>query len=118
MIFWALSALITAGTLVLILRPILETRPKTGSGSDANIEIYRDQLAEIERDKERGILSDDEAASAELEVSRRLLTAADKVETQNEAETDRMNDNSRMWVARCAPSSMTTSNGPWRAQTA
>lgn len=107
MIFWALSALITAGTLVLILRPTLETRPKTGSSSDANIEIYRDQLAEIERDKERGILSDDEAASAELEVSRRLLTAADKVEAQNEAETDRMNDNSRMWVASIAAGTVT-----------
>jgi cytochrome c-type biogenesis protein CcmH len=45
------------------------------SGSD--VAVYRDQLEEIERDRAAGLIADNEAAGAKVEVSRRLLAAAD-----------------------------------------
>ena len=45
------------------------------SGSD--VAIYRDQLDEIERDRAAGLIEDNEAVSAQVEVSRRLIAAAD-----------------------------------------
>ncbi len=35
--------------------------------------VYRDQLAEVERDRERGLIRDAEARAAQLEIERRLL---------------------------------------------
>ena len=37
--------------------------------------VYRDQLEEVERDVARGVLSDEEAGAARLEIQRRLLAA-------------------------------------------
>jgi len=37
--------------------------------------IYEDQLAEIDRDKARGLISEDEARSAQVEIKRRMLAA-------------------------------------------
>ena len=48
---------------------------------DAELEIYRDQLEEVERDLARGALAEDEAEAVRVEVSRRLL-AADKRDTE------------------------------------
>jgi cytochrome c-type biogenesis protein CcmH len=45
------------------------------SGSD--VAVYRDQLDEIERDRAAGLIADKEAAAAQVEVSRRLIAAAD-----------------------------------------
>ncbi len=41
--------------------------------ADYDLRVYRDQLAEIERDGRRGVLSDSEAEAARLEVQRRVL---------------------------------------------
>lgn len=54
-------------------------RPQSaGDDNGTQIQIYRDQLAEVDRDAERGVLDADEAGRLRLEVSRRLLDA-DKV---------------------------------------
>ena len=47
------------------------------SGAPATTPVYRDQLAEIEADLARGVLSPDEAEATRAEVGRRLLAAAD-----------------------------------------
>lgn len=60
----------------------LALRPRTsddGAGEAAyDITVYRDQLAEIDRDLARGAIGDEEAKAAKLEISRRLLTADKK----------------------------------------
>src|SRR5262249_37419410 len=45
------------------------------SGSD--VAVYRDQLDEIDRDRVAGLIGDTEATAAKVEVSRRLIAAAD-----------------------------------------
>ena len=107
MIFWVLSALVTAAVLALILRPVLSSDGRQSQAKDPDIAIYQDQLAEIERDKERGILNEDEANSAKLEVSRRILTAADKLETETDPQSSQLSDTSRVWVAGIAAGAVT-----------
>src|SRR5512139_2893304 len=74
MTLWFVLALMTAAAVLAVLWP-LSRRAHLAAGGD--VEVYRDQLAEIERDRTAGLIGDREAEAARLEVSRRLLAAAD-----------------------------------------
>ena len=71
----ALLGLTTLAVALLLVPLILR-----GRGSQArdayNLAIYRDQLAEIERDVERGVLQPAEAEAAKSEIGRRILALA------------------------------------------
>ena len=71
-----LFAVLTAATIAYILRAVFLRRTSHGA-REAGIAVYRDQLEELDRDVEKGILPEVEAASARIEISRRLLAAAD-----------------------------------------
>lgn len=75
MLFWTLLALMTAAAVLAVLWPLSRT-PRV-AGEAAGLAVYRDQLAEIETDRARGLLPASEAEAARIEVSRRLLTAAE-----------------------------------------
>jgi cytochrome c-type biogenesis protein CcmH len=68
----ALLAL-TLLAMALILAPLLWRRREAVSSEAYNLAVYRDQLAEIERDVDRGVLNGDEAESARTEIARRML---------------------------------------------
>jgi cytochrome c-type biogenesis protein CcmH len=74
MTLWFVMALMTAAAILAVLWPLSRRKPLP-SGSD--VEVYRDQLDEIERDRAAGLIGEREAEAARLEVSRRLLAAAD-----------------------------------------
>jgi cytochrome c-type biogenesis protein CcmH len=74
MTLWFVMALMTAAAIFAVLWP-LSRRAPLRAGSD--VAVYRDQLDEIERDRAAGLIGDREAEAARLEVSRRLLAAAD-----------------------------------------
>lgn len=79
-LLWVLAALFTTISVGLLLHPLLRRRKAEedtpGTQDPAyDISIYRDQLAEIEQDKTRGVLTEAEAGAARLEVQRRLLAA-------------------------------------------
>ena len=76
MLFWPLFALMTGVAVFAVLWPLGRVRPRP-AGSEADLAVYRDQLAEIERDRARGLLPESEAEAARVEVSRRLLAAGD-----------------------------------------
>lgn len=76
MAFWSAAALISAIVVGFVLWPLMSRRgdaPEVEGLHDQ--QIYRDQLAEIDRDAERGLLGETEADQARLEISRRLLEA-------------------------------------------
>lgn len=77
MILWLLLAAMTAGALALLLMPLLRKGAAAESRSAYDLAVYRDQLAEIERDLERGLLGPEEAVAARTEIERRMLAAAD-----------------------------------------
>lgn len=50
---------------------------------ESDLAVYRDQLSEIERDIERGVLTREQASAARIEVQRRILTADQRIRKQN-----------------------------------
>ena len=76
MTLWFVLALMTAAAIFAVLWP-LGRRSSAPSGSD--VEVYRDQLAEIDRDQANGLIGAREAEAARVEISRRLIAAADHV---------------------------------------
>jgi cytochrome c-type biogenesis protein CcmH len=70
---WLVFALMTAAAIFAVVWP-LSRRTPARDGSD--LAVYRDQLAEIARDRAAGLIGETEAEAAQIEVSRRLLAAA------------------------------------------
>ncbi len=70
---WFVFALMTVAAVFAVLWPLgRRYRSQTG-GTEAT--VYRDQLAEIDRDLAGGLIGAAEAESARIEISRRLLAA-------------------------------------------
>ncbi|HVZ07406.1 c-type cytochrome biogenesis protein CcmI [Rhodopila sp.] len=73
MIFPFLLATLAFLTLVAVVAPLLRGRSGSAASAEYDRAVYRDQLAELDRDIERGLITADEAVSARLEIQRRLL---------------------------------------------
>lgn len=73
--FWIITAGLTA-LVAAILAVALIRRKTVGSPAAAyDIQVYRDQLKEVDRDLARGVLSQVDAERVRTEVSRRILAA-------------------------------------------
>ena len=83
MTLWFVLVLMTAAAMVAVLWPLARRKPLR-RGSD--VAVYRDQLDEIQRDRATGLIGDAEAEAARVEVSRRLIAAADAAESERPAE--------------------------------
>lgn len=77
MTLWFVFALMMAAAIFAVLWP-LGQGANVQAGSD--LAVYRDQLDEIERDRAAGLIGEAEAEAARVEVSRRLIAAADDAE--------------------------------------
>jgi cytochrome c-type biogenesis protein CcmH len=75
MTLWLILALMTAAAVFAVIWPLARHAGAARSGSD--IVVYRDQLDEVERDLAAGLIGKTEAEAARVEISRRLLAAAD-----------------------------------------
>jgi cytochrome c-type biogenesis protein CcmH len=73
---WVTFAVMTGVTLLCALWPLTRAS-RTVDSRDAALAFHRAQLAEIDRDVERGQLPANEAAAARAEAARRLIAAAD-----------------------------------------
>jgi cytochrome c-type biogenesis protein CcmH len=74
MTLWIIFALMTAAAVLAVLWPL--GRKAAASGGN-DLVVYQDQLEEIGRDRSAGLIGEAEAEAARVEVSRRLLAAAD-----------------------------------------
>jgi cytochrome c-type biogenesis protein CcmH len=68
-------AVMTAAAVLAVLWPLGRKAADRGTGSDRF--VYQDQLREIDRDRDVGLIGDAEAEAARIEISRRLLAAVD-----------------------------------------
>lgn len=75
MIFWIVAAVMVLGALAALLAPLLRARGGAVKSADYDLEVYRDQLGELERDTGRGLLTGEEVAAARTEIARRMLAA-------------------------------------------
>ena len=75
MLFWVIAALLTLGASLTVLLPL--ARRSTAGAADGvhDLEVYRDQLAELDRDAARGLIQPAEAGEARAEIARRILKA-------------------------------------------
>ena len=74
---WIVLALMTAVVLAAVLAPLIRGAGKQGPArSEYDLTVFKDQLAELDRDRERGLLDDGEAEAARIEIQRRILAAA------------------------------------------
>ncbi len=75
MILWVIFALMTAAAIFVVVRPLGRAPRASTGGSD--LAVYKDQLKEIDSDQACGMIGEAEAEAARLEISRRLLAAAE-----------------------------------------
>lgn len=73
-IFWIFAAILVLVCGYLVLMPLRRSMALRGR-ADSDVAVYRDQLDEIDRDLERGMIGEAEAKAARTEISRRLLIA-------------------------------------------
>ncbi len=73
MTLWLILTLLMGGAALIVLAPFF-----FGSGANetpTSLDVYKDQLAEVDRDEAQGLIEEAEAASARLEIERRILAA-------------------------------------------
>jgi cytochrome c-type biogenesis protein CcmH len=83
MILWLIFALMTLAAVFAVCWPLAGHRKYVHSGTD--VEVYRDQLNEIDRDQTAGLIGGVEAEAARVEVSRRLIAAAETAKSASAA---------------------------------
>ncbi|HEV2336110.1 MAG TPA: c-type cytochrome biogenesis protein CcmI [Stellaceae bacterium] len=64
---------LTGVALAILLVPLFRHRGGAASREDYNLAVYRDQLAEVERDLARGVLAAEQGEAARAEIARRIL---------------------------------------------
>lgn len=75
MTLWFVFALMTAAAVFAVLWPLGRGHASAREGSETV--VYKDQLAEVQRDAAAGMIGANEAEAARIEISRRLLAASD-----------------------------------------
>ena len=73
MVSWIFFAILTAVLMLALFWGMRPGRKGSGNASEAALAVYKDQLDEIDRDVERGVIETEEAAAARNEISRRIL---------------------------------------------
>ena len=84
MLLWFVFALLTALVIAGVSLPLVRDDTDGIASAEADLEVYRDQMTEIDTDLERGLIGKDEAESARTELARRLLRRADQQKVENE----------------------------------
>lgn len=86
MFFWAAAILLTACAVLSVLLPLMRKPRQAGAAGANDLEVYRDQLAELDRDAARGLIGQAESDEARAEIGRRILKIAER-DAQPDAKT-------------------------------
>lgn len=73
---WIVLAILTALVAAILLYPLSRRGDASAAVNAEEVEVYRDQMKELERDKAQGLISGEDAEYARAEIGRRLLAAA------------------------------------------
>ncbi len=77
MTFWLIAILAMVLATIALVRPLLRSQASAAPEAARGLAIYRDQLAEVDRDRAAGLISEPEAVAARSEIERRILRAAE-----------------------------------------
>lgn len=84
MIFWLLAGALTACVVAVLLLPLVRRQDQAVGRAAFDQAVYRDQLRELQQDRQRGLLDETEVEAARREIERRLLQS-DTVAATDEA---------------------------------
>ena len=87
MLLWVVLACLTAIVLIVLLRPLAGAGTADRAPEAFDAAVYRDQLNEIESDRARGLIGEEEAEAARVEIARRLLAADSKARASDRAKS-------------------------------
>lgn len=73
--FWILCAALVVVVAVAILKPFLRARATIEPAAAYDLRVYQDQLREVGRDLERGVINEDDAQRLRTEIGRKVLEA-------------------------------------------
>ncbi|GAA5540298.1 MULTISPECIES: c-type cytochrome biogenesis protein CcmI [Brucella/Ochrobactrum group] len=73
--FWLIAALLTLAATLAVLLPLTRRKQAFLPAEKNDLEVYRDQLREVESDAARGMIDPQSAEQARIEISRRILSA-------------------------------------------
>ncbi|RWK61984.1 c-type cytochrome biogenesis protein CcmI [Mesorhizobium sp.] len=93
MLFWVIAAILTLGASLAVLLPLAGGPKGVSASSDHDLEVYRDQLSELDRDVARGLIQPAEAEEARAEIARRILrldNVGDKAATRQPSMATRL----------------------------
>lgn len=102
MLLWVCFALMTAAVMAALLRPLWSPDAKALAPAEADLAVYRDQLSEIDADRDRGLIAEAEAAGAKTEVARRILERAAGADRNAEAPSVSAASSRVQWASRIA----------------
>ena len=80
MMFWIVATTLAIGAGALIAAALLRGRASEAPPAAYDLEIYRVQLAGVDKDLARGVITETEAGRLRAEVSRRILAADAQVQ--------------------------------------
>ncbi len=75
MLFWVIAGLLTLAASLAVLLPLSSRRGRSAGNASHDLEVYRDQIAELDRDAQRGLIGRSEAEQARAEIAKRILRA-------------------------------------------
>ena len=76
---WIAAVVMTAAVLMAVLMPLLRGMKKQPPGrAEYDLAVYKDQLGELERDRDRGLIDEAEVEAARIEIQRRMLATTPK----------------------------------------
>jgi len=75
MTLWIVMAVLAAAGSLAVLVPLYRGRAEARRMAEQEVSVYRDQLEELDRDLERGVVAPAEAEAARTEIARRLIRA-------------------------------------------
>ena len=78
--FWIVVAILTAAVAIVLMYPLMRKTEAPQTRRDGEVAVYRDQLAELDRERAAGLIGQTEADYARAEIGRRLLAAAEAEE--------------------------------------
>jgi cytochrome c-type biogenesis protein CcmH len=78
--FWIVVAILTAAVAIVLMYPLMRKTEAPETRRDGEVAVYRDQLAELDRERAAGLIGQTEADYARAEIGRRLLAAAETEE--------------------------------------
>ncbi|MFS8148622.1 cytochrome C biogenesis protein CycH [Rhizobium sp. R635] len=76
MLFWILVAVLTAVVAAVLLYPLLRGAKAAEDNRAGEAAVYRDQLRELDRDLDSGLITAEEADYARAEIGRRLIAVS------------------------------------------